>query len=432
MKFAELGALLRAPVAQTFLRYAGTSVVLQAVSLGSGVVVLRWLAPADLGMWQALLLIGTYSTIVQGGVINGLNRELPFAMGSGSGETAATIAGTARQVALVGALLCLACIPLAGFIAEGGRGWGGASFVLIAAAGGIYRNYLGATYRSTAAFDSLGRIQLFEAAAAVVTLPLVMWFGYWGLGSRHALLSVFGVSLMHRRRPLPSVGAFRWNALRTLLQTGVPLFAFAYLVGVAGTFPKLVLLSEGGTLWVGLFAPAAAMATAMMAIPDALSRFIYPRMSFKLGETGDPRALWPIAVKSTVGVILASIPIVGVLWFAVGPMIEVWFPAYAASVPSLRWTLVAGLFHAASASMNALNSVKAWPAIACYAAVSLAGLYLLPAVGVRLSGTLEGVAAGWAAAEALRFGVGMTLVWVVTARQNPNPDCPADDGREKR
>lgn len=429
MKFSDLGARLREPVAQTFLRYAGSSVVLQAVSLGSGVVVLRWLAPADLGLWQALLLIGTYSTVVQGGVINGLNRELPFAMGSGNAESAATLAGTARQVALVGAMLCLACIPLAAFLAEGGRRWGGASLVLMAAAGGIYRNYLGATYRSTAAFDSLGRIQLFEAAAALVTLPLVMWFGYWGLGSRYVLLSVFGVSLMHRRRPLPSVGAFQWSALRSLLQTGVPLFVFGYLIGVAGTFPKLVLLSEGGTLWVGLFAPAAAMATAMMAIPDALSRFIYPRMSFRLGETGDSRVLWPMAVKSSVGVILASIPIVGALWFAVGPMIEAWFPAYAASVPSLRWTLVAGLFHAASASMNALNSVKAWPAMACYAVVSLAGLYFLPAAGVSLSGTLESVAAGWAAAEALRFGVGMTLIWWVTVGRNPTLERPRDDGR---
>src|SRR5215468_4368144 len=57
-------------------------------SLLGSALAFRWIDPASMGVWHTLLLLSSYLAIARLGVINGMGRDLPFAMGRGDVEEA--------------------------------------------------------------------------------------------------------------------------------------------------------------------------------------------------------------------------------------------------------------------------------------------------------------------------------------------------------
>ncbi len=48
-----------------------------------GFIVIRWIGPDELGLWQSLMIVATYAPVLQLGTTNGLNRDLPYMYGAG-------------------------------------------------------------------------------------------------------------------------------------------------------------------------------------------------------------------------------------------------------------------------------------------------------------------------------------------------------------
>jgi O-antigen/teichoic acid export membrane protein len=400
--------------AGTLARYTGSSIVLQVANAACGLVMLRWLEPAPLGLWQSLLLIGSYLQLAQGGAIHGLNRELPFSAGQGDASAISEYAGTGRVVAIASACLCLLAIPAAWVVFKASPERWGTTAVLVGTAAQLYRLYLGATYRAKHAFEMLARIQVAETAVAVGSLGLVFFWGFGGLAVRYLIQMLGGALLNHIFRPIRQVGRFRWARLRALFAVGVPIFAFGYLSDVARTFPRLVLLSFGGVEWVGLFAPAMAVVGALSMIPAAVGTYIYPQMTYKLGRSGDPASLWPVARITVLGALAVGVPMAAVVVVMVPTLITNLAPGYALSIQATQIVALAGAFMGASVIVNALASLKAYKWMFSFVASRLTLLMLLPWAGAKLVGGVTGIATGMAAAYALDFFVVLGLVRVAT------------------
>lgn len=394
----------------TLVRFSTSSVLLQAINMLCSLLVLKWLPPREMGLWQSLLLLGTYAGIAQGGAIHGLSREMPFAMGQAKDTEVAELVGTAQISAAVGAGLCLLGIPLGWlFFSTQAERWG-TSAVLFATAVGIYRNYLRATYRASRTFDSLAKIQGIEALLALGTLPLVWGLGFAGLAVRHLIIEALSCLLNHLLRPMKSLASFRWRSLERLIATGLPIFAFAYLSDVARSLPRLALLKLGGVLWVGVFAPASAMVGVIQMVPSAMSAYIYPQMTYRLGKSGDPATLWPVARAAALIPLAVTAPFALLLIVIFPPLIARFFPTYVECIPALRWTAGAGVFCGAGIAVNALASLKAYRAMAWFVANRLIVLAVFPFAAGWWCQTLTGVAAGMAIAYAVDFCV---VLWLV-------------------
>lgn len=408
----------------TLIRYGGASVLLQGANALSGFVVLRWLDPTTVGLWQTILLVGTYLQFLQGGVLHGLGRELPFSMGRGEDERVRALAGTGRAVALAAAALCIAGAPIAWFALSSERERWGMLAVLAGTAATIYRLYLGATYRAARAFEQLAKIQLLETILSIGTLAMVHQFGYAGLAFRLVVQSVGGAALSHYYRPLRALGEFEWRRCRELFVVGVPLFLFAYLSDVARTIPRLVMLAMGGVNWVGLFAPASAIVGAIWMIPSALGTYVYPQMSHRLGRTGDPASLWPMARRLSLWSLAVGAPIAAVA-VAVAPLLlREFFPAYAGAAHATQWTAAAGVFMGASVAVNALASLKAYRWMFSFVAARFGLLLVFPWLGAQFVGGITGVAAGMATAYGLDFFVVLGLVRLATRSASTGPSGP--------
>src|SRR5262245_32072354 len=64
---------------RTFVTFILSAGAVNVVSLLASGLAFRWIDPVSMGIWQTLLLVSSYLTVVRLGLVNGLGRELPFA-----------------------------------------------------------------------------------------------------------------------------------------------------------------------------------------------------------------------------------------------------------------------------------------------------------------------------------------------------------------
>jgi len=400
---------------RVFAQFSFASIVFNVVTMAANIIVLRWVEPEAMGLWQSLFLIQTYSLIVQGGVLNGLNRELPYSMGASDNKIVAELAGTAQSISIGGAaLLLLGAVGICFFPLDFDVRLG-AAIVLVGSAAYIYWNYLTVTYRADNAFEALGWLRIVQSVFTVVTLPMVYYFGYSGLAYRFLFITLAGVLLNHIYRPLHVPLRFSGSHVVRLLKVGMPIFVSGYLLMVSGTFPRVILLSESGVKLVGLFAPIYAAMTLMQMLPESIAQYIYPHMSYRYGKSGDPKSLWPLAWKMALGIMVISLPGLVVCVWAVPWIIKSFFPLYVESIGAVKWGLMSGIFLGASISVNALFSLKAWLWTGVYTTGRVLSSYLLPLIlFYKMSNPLEGIAAGYLIAQGFSFFLAMYCIYRAT------------------
>ena len=401
---------------RTLLRFSMASSILEITRMAVSLVVLHWVEPAEMGLWQSLLLIQAYSVILQFGIFNGLNRELPLRLGAGENDVAMRLAATAQSVAIVAAMVLFLSGLAVPMVIDGEADLViGALIVLVAAAAIIYRAYLFVTYCAAKAFEQLAMIRMWETGVLIVTLPLVYWYQFWGLAAQFLLFTVFGALTGHIMRPIRVPLRFSRQDFMLLGRVGVLIFIFGYLANVAYTFPRLILLKAYGTELVGLFAPVYAMIVLFRVLPNSIAQYVYPQMSYRLGANNDPRELWPMAWKTSIGIGVASIPFLFLGYLLAPWAIETLAPRYVESIPAVRWALLSGVLMGALVSISALYSLKAWSLLVFYTAVQLLATFLFPILMLGyISDPLEAVAAGFVAAHALTFVTGFWCIYRAT------------------
>ena len=392
------------------LTFSAASLSVQGIQVVAGLLSLRWLRPAEIGLWQSLLLVQTYTQILQAGVLNGLNRELPFEIGTGNDSAARSLAGTARAVAVGVACLLAAVVPIAASVVDSKDARLCLAAIGIVTATSMYRQYLASTYRAEREFSRLAFVYALEAVAGALTIPIIYLFGLRGFAARFAALAVFGAAVNHAWRPFRRVGPFDLKSLRKLLATGVPIFAFGYAISVAETFPRLHLLAWGGAEGVGRFAPAGAAAVVVSAVCGSLAQFVYPKMSYRLGQSGDTAVIWRAATRAAFGVMaITLVPAIALVILAPW-LLNTFFPAYSEAASSIRWMCLASLFLGMGVAVNGLLSLKAWRWMTIFALAKL-GLYaVLPGWLLRTGGSMAHLAAGVACTEAAMFTIGVIVI----------------------
>jgi O-antigen/teichoic acid export membrane protein len=393
-----------------------------ATALFGNALAFRWVDPGSMGVWHTLLLVNSYLTVVRLGLINGMGRELPFALGRSDLSRARRLASTS----LAYNTTCCVAVAFA-FVAALGVLWPrGAAWRLalpamaVVGAGNLYLAYLQATYRSARDFSLLSRLNWAQAGAGLLLPPLVYALGFAGL-CLHAAIQVVGVTICaHARRPFRVAARFEPRLATDLIATGLPLFAASYLQVLATGFDRVILLSRGTVETVGLYAPALAVLAAMAIVPGAVSTWIFPRMSYALGQGRERGALRRMALGSAAASFLACLPLALAGWIAAPEAIRQFFPQYQASLPAVRFSLLTGLLLGLSPAIQVLGSLKAWPSLALYIGVVLVTRWAFPWALSSTHAPLEGVARGNAWAAALSGAVSLGLVYRATG-SSPSP-----------
>jgi O-antigen/teichoic acid export membrane protein len=216
--------------------------------------------------------------------------------------------------------------------------------------------------------------------------------------------------LMMAVRPIRVRSFLSKNALKKLISTGLPIFIISYLQQISRSFGKIILLSIGGTLTVGLFSPALAIQSTMIILPKILAQYFYPKMSFAYGKYGDKLVLWPWVWRISLFIILGSVIIVVPVWIFLPDIIEQFFPKYMEGLQAARWALLAGCFSGAMVSSNVLGSIKNYRTWGIITVLKLILNLGIPLLMTRFMDLLEAVALGILIADFILLIFSLTII----------------------
>jgi O-antigen/teichoic acid export membrane protein len=404
---------------RTFLAFALSVAAMNAASLLGNALAFRWVDPVSMGVWQTLLLAASYLTVVRLGIVNGLGRELPYALGAGDVDEARRMAATALAFNAGGsALVAVAFLaPLPSLWLSGPAWRVGLPAMAMVSAASLYLAYLQATFRSDRDFGRLAWVHAVQAGTSLL-LPLFVYrFGFTGLCFHAAAQAAVVTGFAHAVRPLKVSFAFDPALARQMLATGLPLFAASYLQTLAMGFDRVILLHRGGLPAVGYYAPALAVLAASAVVPGAVATWVYPRMSYAIGQGQPRRAARRMAFVAAATSVAAGLPLAVAAGAVAAPLISRFLPQYEPSIPAVRWSLGAGLLWCLSPAATLLGSLKEWRSLAVYIGVVLVARWAFPWLLSAVYEPREGVARGNLLAAAVTGAVLLGLVHRATAEE---------------
>ena len=341
---------------------AGGNYVAMALNMLGGVLLGRLVAPATLGLFNGIGLVLGYAPFLQLGILNGLNRELPYFVGKGDRKRVEELAAAAQAWALiVGGVVCVGLSCVAFWQAAHGQwqlaaGWFTNAILAIF----LFYNtfYLQMTYRTSHDFARLALVNVVQSLVALVLLLLVVWLNFYGLCLRAVLIGAIGVGFLFRFRPV-RVGP-KWNVghLKHLLIVGAPIFGVGQIYAWWSVINSTLVLKFAGVEGMGLYAMVIMASSTIEMIPSAVSQVVYPRMAEQFGRNASVRALLHMSWKPMIVTAVGMVPVIAVAWWLVGPVVRFVIPAYAKAVPAMQWGLLFSFVSCFGPVCNVFNVIR--------------------------------------------------------------------------
>ena len=401
-----------------FISFTASSFALNTASLVSGAIVLKWIPPIEMGIWQVLVLVQSFIAVIRIGIPNGLNRELPFLLGQGDQEHAYRAVEVAQWYTLVcagiGVFAFVGAIPV---LRPSGIEWqlGLVTSCLIVATN-FYLTYVFGTFRSSSDFASLTRLQFLQSAI-VLAAPVFAYFGgFVGYCIHTGLVAIVMTVCAYLLRPIKVKSRFDAQIFWRLFRTGFPLFVTNYALVLAMSFDRVILLNYG-LEYVGLYAPVSAVLSAMMILPGSIAAYVYPRMAFQFGKTQERKSLWFKLLRAYAVSFVVGLPMVLAGFIALPALVQALLPAYVAAIPAMNLALFNGLLMSTNIGITLFGSVKAWKPLFAYCGVFLSLKWIFPSVLAQGKDVLIGVAAGSLLASAVSAGVMVWMTYWVSRRE---------------
>ena len=331
------------------------------VQIVANFFILAYIEPRHLGVFNTFVLFQSYALLLQGGVINGLNRELPFSLGAGQEAKAIGLASTA----MVFTFFSMGITIIAGvlfYLKLGQDHYSKISIItiIILTTFKFYENYLTSTFLSNQAFAKLGKAYFLRGLIGLISILLVIHYSYEGHLVRLSAISLTLVMIMYSIRPIKGNCTFKTEELKLLLTTGFPIFVIAYIYTVAKTADRFFLAYFYNSETVGYYSFGLMTYSVFLTLPITLANYIYPRFSFAVGKRRKITNLVnnALAVNKFLFIVLLLIALVG--YFMTPWVINSFFPKYIQGIQSTRILLFAAVFAGSTIGGNIIWSLKKW------------------------------------------------------------------------
>jgi O-antigen/teichoic acid export membrane protein len=358
--------------ARSILSFFSGNLAATVISLFATLLVTRWTAPEQLGLWNLAVLISTYVSALQLGVFNGLNRQLPYYRGRQDHDKAERMAEVGfGWCLLLTAATAVVIVAAAGYFAARGQ-WEALKTTL--AIGMVLLcswslQFLTVCYAANSEFGHLARKTTLVALAGLPLTLIVHAFGYVGLLVRASLIALASSLALFHERPMRVRPAWDRDVFRELARIGFPIWLLGQLGALFMTLDRMVLASSPKEL--GYYTIAAQFATLAAMVPTAFNAVVYPRMAQHYGSEHRATALWSQALRACAGSAACSIGLAIVCWFTIPWFVEWLLPAYVPGIPAAQWAALTGVAMAFSVFGNIFNVLGRQE---IYLICSLAGL----------------------------------------------------------
>jgi O-antigen/teichoic acid export membrane protein len=329
---------------RVLLKFLTSAYLSLPVSIAVSLITLRKIDPYFLGVWSALTILETYANILRLGVVNGMNRELPYYIGIGKVDEAMSLAKSTLGFSLLNSVVLLSIVPIFLLRIELNATYIASMVVVIARTTlTFYTTYLAGTFRTSDHFNKLSNIQFIGLASKVMMIPLIIYFGFKGYLIMELLLSFINTFLLHKFRPFHIKPELNRKVLVLLMKTGIPLFITSYLVSTVETLPRLFIVYFGNETLLGLYAPVLMIINAISLLPNTIGTYFYPRLTYLFGKNQDPGEIWKKMISIYFFATIAIVLLIGVAYLLMDEVVH-FFPKYAEALPYMKLGLLVGPF----------------------------------------------------------------------------------------
>lgn len=365
--------------------YGVLSFASAALGVIQSVVFAKILGPEGLGYYTIVLTIASYASLAQLGILSGLNRELPVALGAGKGEKAQALIGQVKTALLTivgGGLLVFAVVmgnlhltheSLQQAVLLGGVVGASNMFFQIA----ILR------LRSELKTTLFSGVLLLQKVLTLAGGSVAAYYaGFVGL-----VLVLIGTNVLlywqvSQRYLAPApCRKVKLIELGALMKVGIPIMGAGVLTDVQLRMDRLFLIGVSTPNELGLYQFGALPITLGFVLHGVVSQYLTPKLLFKFGVDGKIGSVFKRSLGVSVvvtGVLLAACPLVMPIarWG-----VEHWMPEYSKSVSIMAifyfgTALVAGNVFGVT-MLAAKKQMLDLAAVAFSTAVSLAGFIIV-------------------------------------------------------
>lgn len=388
--------------------FAGSTLLVQGSRFVVSVVAARLLGPFSFGIWNAVSSILVYGLSAHAGVLNGMNREVPFHSGRGDPAMVSHILRVSLAIGLLSAFV-------AGLVTLGASQlpfWGTTvRTALIATAAlllmqQVYQFFQFAL-KSSIRFDLMSWQQLALALAfPAVVLPLTAVYGLTGFIAGQALATGVVVLLITRLVPFRLGLAWDWPEAVRLAQIGFPIMSAGILYAFLTTLDRWVVLALLGTVSLGYYSLAILTMSVLGVLPNVISDQMYPRMALLFGKRQAYRPLVPLIKQQIVLSTAVMAPVLAVVALVILPLAPRYLPAFTPGVAPAQLASISFVFLAISGGYgNFLNTVGRQRMYLAAQALAVLLNLAFSIVLVKAGWGLQGVATSLVVSYAIYSGI---------------------------
>ncbi len=308
-----------------------------------GLISARLLGPTLYGLFNSVNLLQGYIGMTQLGVINGLNRELPFYFGSNKIHRAQLMGAVANiwsrwlgVISFVGLLL-----PGIYFLITN-ESLKGITFIVIGINLYAYFNaelYLKVTFRTGSDFKKLSLITIYKSIISFISLIFVYVFGYFGFLSRAIIVAYSEFTLLYKFRPLKIKPVWSKPHFIQLFKVGFPIFVVGYMDSLWFTLNSTFIVEFLGGESLGLYTISNLAFATLSLIPSSLNQVLYPKLAREYGEGAVLSKLLKSALKAGFTVFAILVPFTMMAWYFLPYFVELLLPKFMGGVEAGRYTL---------------------------------------------------------------------------------------------
>ena len=326
--------------------------LVQPMMFVSTLLVRREIGPFFAGTLATLTLVQSYTSLLNLGVLQAAERELPFLRGANDQDGWARMRIASVTVTLLaGALIALGiCTFVVSARARLGEALAvGLLFYSVLAVLGQWSSTYLAFVRAEHRFRFLsGNNVLFGLLTAAANVTGAYLLGYRGVLISTLTLSVAGAIAYTREVGLvrPAFNRGVLPDITRLLTIGLPLFILS-LIGMAmHTVDSVVTLKLMGTEALGMYTLALSGGNFIFGVANSACTVLYPRMQESHGKHRNVRALLEFVVGPT-QILALALPLLIAPLFVLLPVIVTSFvPKFVPGIPAFHVLVVGISFYA--------------------------------------------------------------------------------------
>lgn len=307
----------------------------------SGLITARLVMPDVLGTFNAFALIISYLPILQIGIMNALNRNLPYYIGKGDMETAKRQAATTNAwelflgVVTGSILLTMGVVNL--FLKNYQNTWGYITIAIMAFHYFYGTNYLQILYRTNNDFNKLARITMIDSTVTFLSVVFVWLWGFNGLCIRQVICSLLGLVLLWIWKPMSVRPEFEKRVFVDMVKIGFPIFLVGLVFAYWGTINNTIVLKLGGTQEYGFYALATMVYGVMSVFSSSIGQVLYPKMSMLYGSGAEIKDIIKLPTKYILTVLAFLIPTIILIWMLLPWAVSLLLPNYLPGIKAAQW-----------------------------------------------------------------------------------------------